>query len=78
MLHYALVTGASRGLGRCFARMLAARKHDLVLVARSGEKLQALADKLRSAYGIQVESIPFDLAAAGAGKRLAAELTTRG
>ena len=75
---YALVTGASRGLGRCFARTLAARKQNLVLVARSGEKLQALADELRSTYGIQVESIPFDLAAAGAGQRLVAELTTRG
>ena len=78
MLQYALVTGASRGLGRCFARTLAARKQDLVLVARSGEKLQALADELRSAYGIQVESIALDLAAAGAGQRLADELTTRG
>ena len=40
---YALVTGASRGLGRCFARTLAARKQNLVLVARSEEKLEALA-----------------------------------
>ena len=78
MLHYALVTGASRGLGRCFARMLAARKHDLVLVARSGEKLEKLARELETAHGIRVESIPFDLSVAGAGQRLADELTTRG
>ena len=78
MLHYALVTGASRGLGRCFARTLAARKQNLVLVARSGEKLQTLADELRTAHGIQVASIPFDLAAMDAGQLLADELTARG
>lgn len=75
---YALVTGASRGLGRCFARTLAARKQNLVLVARSGEKLEALARELRIAHGIQVESIPFDLAQNGAGQHLADELTRRG
>src|SRR5882724_7452983 len=75
---YALVTGASRGLGRCFARTLAARKQNLVLVARSGEKLEALASELRTAHGIQVESIPFDLAQNGAGQRLADELSRRG
>jgi short-subunit dehydrogenase len=75
---YALVTGASRGLGRCFARNLAARKQDLVLVARSGEKLEALAQELRTTHGIKVESIPFDLAEAGAGQQLANELTARG
>jgi short-subunit dehydrogenase len=75
---YALVTGASRGLGRCFARTLAARKRNLVLVARSGEKLETLARELRTAHGIQVESVPFDLALNGAGQRLADELTRRG
>jgi short-subunit dehydrogenase len=75
---YALVTGASRGLGRCFARTLAARKQDLVLVARSGEKLEALAQELRAAHGIQVENITFDLARNGAGQQLADELTARG
>jgi short-subunit dehydrogenase len=74
---YALVTGASRGLGRCFARTLAARKQDLVLVARSTEKLEALADELRTAHSIQVESITLDLAQAGAGQRLADELSQR-
>lgn len=75
---YALITGASRGLGRCFARTLAARKQNLVLVARSGEKLDALARELQTTHGIQVESIPLDLAQAGAGQRLADELTARG
>src|SRR5438552_13143517 len=75
---YALVTGASRGLGRCFARTLAARKQNLVLVARSGEKLEALARELRNAHGIQVETIPFDLAQVGAGQQLTKELMRRG
>jgi short-subunit dehydrogenase len=74
---YALVTGASRGLGRCFARTLAARKQDVVLVARSGEKLEALARELQAAHGIRVECIPFDLAQTGAGQLLADELTRR-
>jgi len=75
---YALVTGASRGLGRCFARALAGRKQNLVLVARSPADLEAVASELRTAYGIQVESIPFDLARAGAGQQLADELVDRG
>jgi short-subunit dehydrogenase len=74
---YALVTGASRGLGRCFARTLAARQQNLVLVARSGEKLEALRRELQTAYAIQVASIPFDLAQTGAGQQLADELTRR-
>jgi len=75
---YALVTGASRGLGRCFARSLAARKKNLVLVARSGAKLEALARELRTAHDIQVESIVFDLSRNGAGQHLADELTRHG
>ena len=75
---YALVSGASRGLGRCFARTLAARNQNLVLVARSGEKLEALARELQTTHGIQVETIPLDLATTGAGQTLAGELTKRG
>lgn len=74
---YALVTGASRGLGRCFARALAERKHNLVLVARSGAKLEALASELQTAHGVQVQSISLDLALPGAGQRLADELAAR-
>jgi uncharacterized protein len=74
---YALVTGASSGIGECFARALGARKWNLVLVARSTEKLTALAKDLSSAYSIQAEPLPIDLSTPGAAGRLAAALRER-
>jgi len=74
---YALVTGASSGIGECFVRALAARKWNLVLIARSGEKLSALANELASAHGIQAAPLPVDLSAPGAAGRLAATLQDR-
>ncbi len=74
---YALVTGASRGLGRYFARELAGQGRGLVLVARSEDKLAVIADDLRAKYGINVEIVVLDLAQPGAGSRLADELATR-
>jgi len=57
----ALITGASSGLGAEYARQLAARGADVVLVARDWEALEALAATLRRAHGVGVEVIVADL-----------------
>ena len=58
----ALVTGASSGIGETFAEMLAQRGASLVLVARTANKLEALAARLRSTYKIEAAVIAADLA----------------
>lgn len=57
----ALVTGASAGLGEEFAWQLATAGHDVVLVARSGDRLSELADVIRSATGVGAEVLVADL-----------------
>lgn len=64
----ALITGASSGIGETFARELASRKTDLVLVARSQDKLEQLASELASKYQVKTEVIAQDLTEAAAGQ----------
>ena len=57
----ALVTGASKGIGLGVAHSLAAEGVELVLAARTAERLEAEAANLRSAHGVAVETAPVDL-----------------
>ena len=60
-LNTTLITGASEGIGRSFARAFAKHKHDLILVARNEQKLTELADALHSEFGITCHVLPMDL-----------------
>ncbi|AWB90539.1 SDR family NAD(P)-dependent oxidoreductase [Salinibacterium hongtaonis] len=57
----ALITGATAGLGQEFAEQLAARGNDLILVARTPERLEATARDLASRHGVSIEVIAADL-----------------
>ncbi|TXS48228.1 SDR family NAD(P)-dependent oxidoreductase [Streptomyces sp. t39] len=73
----ALVTGASSGLGAEFAAQLAARGHDVILLARSASRLAALAERLTAEHGIRAHVVVQDLAEPDAGRRVAGELADR-
>jgi uncharacterized protein len=74
---FALITGASQGLGRVFARALAARGQNVILVTRSRGKLENLANELRRSRLILAEVFEFDLTSPWAGQRLAQQLRDR-
>ncbi len=74
----ALITGASAGLGSEFARQLAARNINLVLVARREEPMQALANELTRAHGVTVDVLQADLSDAHAPATVFEETRARG
>ena len=61
----AVITGASAGIGKVYADRLAARGYDLLLIARRSALLQEVAENIRTAHGVKVETLVADLGATG-------------
>lgn len=74
---WALVTGASSGIGKEFAQRLAALGMHLVLTARREDEMRQLADDLDTRHGTRCEIIPLDLAVPGNAARLVEEISQR-
>lgn len=74
----ALITGASSGIGAAFADELAKQQTNLVLVARSEDKLNQLADRLRQIAPIQVEVLVADLTQTGANQAIFDQVSQKG
>lgn len=75
---WTLVTGASEGIGKEIARVAAAKGRNVILSARSADKLNALADELKSAYGVDAATVVADLAEPEGPAKLWAEATADG
>ncbi|MBS7233784.1 SDR family oxidoreductase [Flavobacterium psychroterrae] len=75
MKNTALITGASSGIGRELARIHAANKGDLIIVARTKEKLEILKDELQKKHGIKVLVITKDLTQRNAVQEIYQEVT---
>ncbi len=77
MATYALITGASSGLGEQFARLFAKDKISVVLVARREDRLKKIKSELEAAHRIKVEIVPLDLIQRDFSKRLMTYLETK-
>ena len=75
---WGLVTGASSGLGVDFARRLAARGCNLILVARREERLKDVQEEIEDEYGVDARIIPMDLARDDAPRELLDEVQSEG
>jgi short-subunit dehydrogenase len=71
---WAVITGASDGIGRAMAREIAARGLNVVLVARRRERLEALAREIETAHRVRAKFVAADLAAPGAGAVVLTEI----
>ncbi|MFD5783528.1 SDR family NAD(P)-dependent oxidoreductase [Streptomyces sp. NPDC126933] len=78
MTRTTVVTGASSGIGKEFARRFAQRGDDVVLVARRLERLESLSVELRERYAVTVTPVPLDLTAPRPGAELHARLAEHG
>ena len=66
----ALVTGASSGIGLCYAEQLAARGYNLIIVSRDKEQLDNVAEQISEKYGVKVTTLAKDLATMTAAEEL--------
>jgi uncharacterized protein len=73
-----LITGASSGIGLHFSHKFAGSGHDVILVARSEEKLRILSKEIESKYGVKAYVIPSDLSKPGASETLYEEVKAKG
>ena len=69
-MDYALITGASKGIGKAIAEELAARKFNVLLVARSGELLEQATAGIKTRYGVQADWLSLDLSSPGAAQKV--------
>jgi short-subunit dehydrogenase len=74
MSKWALITGASQGIGYEFSKLFAAQGNDLVLVARDTTRLEQVAEELRTRHGVKVRVLAGDLGAAAATQEIFDEL----
>lgn len=70
MSNYVLITGASGGIGLHFAKIFAEKGYNLILVARSKDKLDSLKQELETNYSITINIYPIDLTSDGAVKEI--------
>ena len=73
----ALITGASGGIGEALSKIFASRNYDLVLAARSGQKLSRLAAQLAEQHRVRAEPVSVDLAASAGSEQLLSFLQAR-
>ncbi len=78
MTNTALITGASSGIGKEFARYHASKGGDLIITARRAEALEELKAELEAKHGITVHCIPLDIAAQGGARKLIETVQSQG
>lgn len=74
----AVITGASSGIGKVYAQQLASRGCHVVLVARSKDKLEAIAREINRQYGVQAYALSYDLSEADVPRLLAEQISELG